>query len=401
MSRTRLFPIIGNRAGAYFQSLERLAVIAAAALAIAGATQAAIPDIEMVEWAKGFDHPVWIEPYGDKFLVVDQPGVIRLVPGSGGADSTVFLDIRTRVNYGGEKGLLGLALHPRFAKRPVFYVNYTTGEDGKGRPRTLRTRIAEFRVAPGLASCAPATERVLLEFDQPYSNHNGGQVGFGPDGLLYCGNGDGGAGNDPQDNGQKMSTLLGKMIRIDVDRTNGDSPYAIPPDNPFVKKDGARPEIYALGLRNPWRWSFDRKTGDLWAGDVGQNNWEEIDVITRGGNYGWRIMEGFHCTPKVSPENCDQTGLIAPVVEYPRSDGVSVTGGYVYRGARFPALQGVYVYGDFGSRRIWGLRREKGTVVEKREIGMAPQSIASFGEDAAGELFVVGHGGLIWRVAAR
>lgn len=398
MERQVKFPILGNQRRAFFQSLELAGL---SALLLAGAGRAEIPEIELTEWAKGFDHPVWIEPYRGDFLVVNQPGWIRLVPAAGGAEGAMFLNIKERVNYGGEKGLLGLALHPQFAANRRLFVNYTTGEDGKDKPRTLRTRISEFQVAEDLKSCDPAGEKVLLEYDQPFSNHNGGQVGFGPDGYLYIGNGDGGAGNDPKGNGQNLAALLGKFLRIDVDRREGDKAYAIPKDNPFVGKPDARPEIYSLGWRNPWRWSFDRKTGELWAGDVGQNAWEEVDLVEKGGNYGWRIMEGFHCTPKVSPENCDQTGLALPVVEYPRSQGVSVTGGYVYRGRKFPALDGVYLYGDFGSRRIWGLRQEGGKVKEQRELILAPQALASFGQDADGELFVVGHHGTIWRVIAK
>jgi glucose/arabinose dehydrogenase len=190
------------------------------------------------------------------------------------------------------------------------------------------------------------------------------------------------------------------MLRIDVDRRAKGDPYAIPPDNPFADGARARPEIWAYGLRNPWRFSFDRETGDLFAGDVGQNHWEEIDIVRRGGNYGWRIMEGFHCTPKINPD-CDRAGLDLPVLEYPRDQGVSVTGGYVYRGKAVPALQGVYLYADFGTKRVWGARVRDGRVDEQRELLVAPEPVSSFAEDRAGELYVIGYMGTIWRMGPR
>lgn len=402
-----LFPATGTSRRANFHSLE---ILAAALVLAAGVARAEIPDIELSEFATGFRAPIWIQPVDAKashYWVVEQPGAIRDLPASGGKkdDSTVVLDISARVNYGGEKGLLGLALHPKFAQNRRLFVNYTTGEDGKGKTRELVTRISEFKASADFKTVDPSSEIIVLEYAQPFSNHNGGQVSFGPDGLLYIGNGDGGSGNDPQGNGQKMGTLLGKFLRIDVDKKDAGKKYAIPKDNPFVGKDGVSPEIYSHGWRNPWRWSFDRTTGELWAGDVGQGKWEEIDLVEKGKNYGWKIMEGFHATPGIGMDNADQKGLVLPVVEYPRTlgdskdlVGNSVTGGYVYRGTKNPKLAGVYFYGDFTTKRIWGLRYAKGKLQENREVGKAGSQLASFGEDADGELFVVGHGGTIWRL---
>lgn len=360
---------------------------------------AAIPEIELKPWASGFETPVQIaqaQGLADRYFVVEQKGRIRWLTAGETNAGAVFLDIRDRVDFGGEKGLLGLAFHPDFRKNRRLFVNYTTTKEDK----VLKTRLSEFKATDDFTSADPASESILLEFKQPFSNHNGGLVMFGPDGFLYIGNGDGGSGNDPHGNGQKLDTLLGKFLRIDVNRKAGGLAYAIPADNPFVGKAEARAEIFAYGLRNPWRWSFDRKTGDLYAGDVGQNNWEEIDVIVKGGNYGWRTMEGMHCTPKINMD-CDRAGLLLPIAEYPRSEGVSVTGGFVYRGTAAPALQGVYFYGDYASRRIWGLRYEQGAVTEKRELLLAPQAVASFGEDLRGELYVVGYGGTIYRITHR
>lgn len=397
MIRPSRLPIVGTLFSRLFQSLELAAPIAA--LSIAGTVQAAIPDVTLQPWASGFENPVQIVQVpglADRYFVLEQKGRIRLLKAGETNAGAVFLDIKDRVNFGGEKGLLGLAFHPDFKKNRRLFVDYTTGKDDKG----LQTHLSEFKAAEDFASADPASEKVLLEFKQPYANHNGGLVMFGPDGFLYMGNGDGGSGNDPQGNGQKLDTLLGKILRIDVDKTSGDLPYAIPADNPFVGQKEARGEIFAYGLRNPWRWSFDRKTGELYAGDVGQNNWEEVDLIVKGGNYGWRIMEGFHCTPKIGTD-CDQKGLLTPVVEYPRTDGVSVTGGFVYRGKKMPELDGVYLFGDYASRRIWGLRYANGHLDEKRELTVSPQAVSSFGEDLEGELFVVGYGGTIYRIVAR
>jgi glucose/arabinose dehydrogenase len=285
----------------------------------------------------------------------------------------VFLDIRDHVDFGGEKGLLGLALAPAFAQTGVFFIDYT-------RPGPLRTEISSFTSNGTVAN--KASEVVVLEIAQPYDNHNGGQVAFGPDGYLYVGMGDGGSGGDPQRNGQNKTALLGKVLRIDVsDRTK----YRVPSDNPFAA-GGGRGEIWAYGLRNPWRFSFDTATGALWLGDVGQNAWEEIDVVSRGANYGWNIMEATHCYAS----SCSAAGLTLPVFEYGHDLGCSVTGGFVDRGAA-PDLRGVYMFGDYCSGRIWGLRYDGG-VVASAQIATAGFSIGSFAQDRAGEVYVLQYG---------
>lgn len=355
-----------------------------------------IPDIELARFAGGFRQPVHLQqmPGTDRLFVVEQQGRIRELNRDGG-DHRVFLDIHERVDSGGEKGLLSIAFHPQFLRNGRFFVNYTAKVNGQ-----LHTRVAEYAADAARNAGDPGSEKTILFFRQPYSNHNGGLALFGPDGFLYIGNGDGGAANDPHDNGQRLDTWLGKMLRIDVDRAEAGRPYAVPRDNPFVGRPGAQPEIYACGLRNPWRFSFDRDTRELWCGDVGQNAREEIDVVTKGGNYGWRITEGFICTPAVN-RNCATNGLIGPVVDYPRDQGVSVTGGHVYRGKRWPALRGVYLYGDFASGRTWGLRWDGKRVTAQRELIRGGPPVASFAEDAEGELYVVGYDGVIYAVELR
>jgi glucose/arabinose dehydrogenase len=293
------------------------------------------------------------------------------------------------VNSGGERGLLSMVFHPDFGRSRRVYVDYT-----RRRLLKLETVISEFTLAPGAMRVDAATERILLTIDQPYPNHNGGQLAFGPDGKLYIGMGDGGSANDPHDNGQRLDTLLGKILRIDVD---AEPPYGIPRDNPFVDRRGVRPEIWAYGLRNPWRFSFDAATGRLWAADVGQDSREEIDVIERGKNYGWRITEGTLCTPGVS-RSCSTGGLEPPVSEYGREEGVSVTGGFVYRGAAIRDLCGVYLHADYGSGRVWGLRVDGQRVTERRQLVGGGGRWSSFGEDASRELYIVDHRGGIYRI---
>ena len=368
----------------------------------AGSARAAdpvLPALDLVPWGAGFKIPVQlVDPgVGRRLVVVEQEGRLIAADAATSSNRTVLLDLTDRVNYGGEKGLLSVAFHPKFARNGRLFVNYTTGADKKD----LRTHIAEFKADPQLGTVDRASEKVLLSFAQPYANHNGGLVLFGPDGLLYIGNGDGGAANDPHNNGQRLDTLLGKMLRIDVDRVPAGQGYGIPKDNPFVATKDARPEIWAYGLRNPWRFSFDRKDGTLYAGDVGQNQWEEITLVRKGGNCGWRIMEGFHCTPKVSPPDCDQKGLDLPLLEYSHDEGISVTGGYVYRGKAFPALRGAYLYADYGSCDIWGVTVANGKASAPQTLATAKQGVASFAEDRTGELFVVGHSGTIWHLRAK
>ena len=300
-----------------------------------------------------------------------------------------FLDIRDRVSSrGSEEGLLGLALSPDDERQ--LYVYYSAAN-----PR--QSVVSRFTAWGGSSAADPESELVILEVEQPYPNHNGGQLAFGPDGYLYIGLGDGGSAGDPQGNGQDTSTLLGSILRIDVSQATSEQPYAIPPGNPFAD-GGGRPEIWAYGLRNPWRFSFDRDTGNLWAGDVGQNQWEEIDTIERGGNYGWNILEGNHCfAPR---DGCEREGTIPPVWEY-SLDGepCSVIGGYVYRGAAIPWLTGAYVYGDFCSGKVYGLRYANGEVTEHKQLADTGLHIMSFAEDNTGELYLLSQRSGIYRLA--
>jgi glucose/arabinose dehydrogenase len=352
---------------------------------------------------------VYVTHAGDgsgRLFVLEQPGSIRIVQNGSLLDQP-FLDVSARVLSGGERGLLGLAFHPDYRRNGRFVVNYTRQPDGA-------TVVSEFRVSSD-PNRAGANEKVLMVVPQPFANHNGGMVDFGPDGFLYVGLGDGGSAGDPGNRGQNVQELLGKILRIDVDRGE---PYAIPPDNPFVSEGGRsasaptsaeasvgrrsfseggkasadRPEIFAYGLRNPWRFSFDRETGELWVADVGQDEWEEIDVVRRGSNYGWRIMEGNHCfAPRPV---CPTTGLIPPVAEYGHQQGrCTIIGGYVYRGRGIPDLRGTYVYGDYCSGEIFGLING-----EQRVLLATGLSITSFGTDENGELYVVGHGGTVHRI---
>lgn len=340
------------------------------------------PVIALEPVVTGLQSPVYVAHAGDdsgRLFIVEQPGRIRLVK-QGRLIDAPFLDIAGRVRFAGEQGLLGLAFHPHYAKNGRFFANYVRASDG-------HTVIAEFHVSPN-ADVALSDERVLLTVPQPYPNHKGGMVEFGPDGFLYIALGDGGSGGDPGNRGQGTNELLGKVLRVDVDRG---APYGIPTDNPFVG-GGGRPEIFAYGLRNPWRFSFDRQTGELWAADVGQHKWEEIDVIVRGGNYGWKVMEGAHCF--APPDGCVTDGLVPPVAEYGHEEGrCAITGGYVYRGARLPALRGSYFFGDFCSGEIFALSGKM-----RRALLATGLRIASFGQDQDGELYVVGHGGTVHRI---
>lgn len=333
--------------------------------------------VAMVQLSAG-DSPQW--------LVLERRGRIMLVEGVGAqARSSEFADLREHVESGPtEAGLLGIALHPHFQNNRTLFLSYTRS----GAP--LISVIARYTTTADGKRLEPDSAQTILEVAQPYSNHNGGGIGFGPDGYLYIGFGDGGAAGDPRGNGQNRQTLLGKMLRIDVD---GAAPYAIPPDNPF-SKGGGRAEVYAWGLRNPWRWSFDRKTGEIWAGDVGQNRWEEIDIIRKGGNYGWNIREGRHC---FRGSDCDMKGLIDPVAEYSHDDGCSVTGGYVYRGSGVTSLVGRYLYADYCSGRVWSLdvgQPQRGPTL-LMESGL---NISSFAEGLDGEIYLLDlDGGAVYR----
>lgn len=346
--------------------------------------------VRLEEVASGLSSPVHLTaPAGDaRLFVVEQPGRIRIVQG-GRLLPTPFLDLTDRVRSGGERGLLSLAFHPRYADNGLLFVNYTD-RDGDTRIERYRVRASD----PNRAD--PASAKLLLRVEQPYSNHNGGQIAFGPDGKLYVGMGDGGSGGDPQGHGQNPRTLLGAMLRLDVDA--GD-PYAVPRDNPFVGNPRAREEIWATGVRNPWRFSFDGRTGLLYVADVGQNRWEEVNVVeaAKGGlNYGWNRMEAAHC---FSSERCDRSGLVLPALEYDHSEGCTVIGGYVYRGSRIPALQGHYFYADYCQRWVRSFRYTGGAAADRREWDFGEVgSILSFGEDAAGELYVLSDGGKVYRM---
>ncbi|MEK7692644.1 MAG: PQQ-dependent sugar dehydrogenase [Chloroflexota bacterium] len=312
---------------------------------------------------------------GDHALLLTQDGIIRRANlADDAAAPTVFLDIRDRLiqSPGPEQGLLGLAFAPDYPASGRFYIYYTAGPP-------MKNTISRF-VARGDAA-ELASERILLQINQPFQNHNGGSLAFGPDGYLYAGVGDGGSAGDPSGYGQRFDTLHGKILRIDV---SGDA-YTIPPDNPFAGQD-ARGEIYAYGLRNPWRMNFDQATGQLWTGDVGQNAWEEVDRIVAGGNYGWDRMEGAHCYEP--PDGCDASGMLLPRVEYSHEFGCSITGGFVYRGREMPELTGWYIYGDYCSGRIWAVDAgtDSGAAIPIADTG---RSIASFAQDKDGELYIV------------
>ena len=335
--------------------------------------------------------PVGLANAGDgsgRLFVVERAGRIRIIE-SNGTLGAIFLDIASRVrSESSEQGLLGLAFHPNYVGNGFFYVNYI---DGSGN-----TKVSRFTAsATGLVD--PNTEAVILSLGQPASNHNGGHLAFGPDGYLYIGTGDGGGGGDPFGNGQNGQTLLGAMLRLDVDSV---LPYAIPADNPFVGNAGVRDEIWAIGLRNPWRYSFDRESGDLYIADVGQNNYEEVNFQSAaspgGENYGWPRMEGNHCYPIGS--SCQTNGLTLPLHEYDHGQGCSVTGGYVYRGTQSPSILGFYLYGDFCSGRIWGSSPGQGGSRNVVLLGQFDILISSFGEDDTGELYVLNKNGELYRL---
>lgn len=336
---------------------------------------------------KGLVQPLYLTHAGDgsgRLFIVEQVGRIRILA-QGSLVSAPFLDINNLVWSGGERGLLGLVFHPDYARNGRFFVSYTRRTDGA-------TVVAEYRRG-SRPDQADRQERVVMLVPQPFANHNGGMIAFGPDGALYIGRGDGGGRGDPDDRGQNPHDLHGKILRLDVD---GGEPYAIPADNPYLS-GGGRQEVYALGLRNPWRFSFDRETGSLWVGDVGQYAWEEVDVVVRGGNYGWRRMEGRHCF--LPQTDCGGSGLQSPILEYGHEAGrCSITGGYVYRGPRQPALTGLYVYGDYCSGEIFGTWVAAETHPSSQILLRSGLRISSFGEDEAGELYVVDHGGGVYHL---
>lgn len=344
--------------------------------------------------AGGLDFPVYLTaPAGDQRLfIAEKTGRIRIVK-AGTLAAAPFLDLSASVSGGSEQGLLGLAFDPAYATTGRFYVDYTD--------RNGDTRIARFRVTADPDVADASSEEILLTIDQPYANHNGGQLAFGPDGYLYVGMGDGGSGGDPQGHGQNPNDLLGSLLRLDVSGATG---YTVPAANPYAA-GGGRGEVFSIGLRNPWRFSFDRQGGDLYIADVGQNEREEVDVSTaasgggRGLNYGWNRMEGTACYTG----GCDRAGLTLPVIDYTHADGCSITGGYVYRGQAVPALTGTYFYADFCNGWVRSFRYQNGQATSPREWPTLKPGgqVTSFGEDAAGELYILEADGKVFQIVRR
>lgn len=334
-----------------------------------------------------------------RWFVIEQQGIVRVFPNVANvtnADVTVFIDISPRVLSGGERGLLGMAFHPNFGNGNFeVFLSYTRDNGG------LESAITRFRSNDNGLTLDAAMEDVILTIPQEFDNHNGGQISFGPDGFLYAGFGDGGGGGDPNNHAQNTHNLLGTILRIDVD---GGVPYAIPAGNPFEANaanpcpqgfgGGDCPEIFAFGFRNPWRWSFDRQLNDLWVGDVGQGEWEEIDRVVAGANYGWRCREGAH---DYNSTGCGG-GLIDPITEYNHTEGQSITGGYVYRGAAITELQGSYVYGDFVRGRVWAIPASSQQGAVGKELLNTAFRIASLAEDSNGELYIVDYGGGAYQI---
>jgi glucose/arabinose dehydrogenase len=352
-------------------------------------------EISLTPIASGIMAPVSMACPNDqsgRIFICEQTGKIRIIK-NGKISDKPFLDLSGKLDRMGkmysEKGLLGLAFHPQYKQNGKFYVYYSAPESDKGYDH--KSIVAEYKVSGDAEVADAGSEKIILEIKQPESNHNGGQLAFGPDGYLYIGSGDGGGGGDQHGvngNGQDLSTLLGKILRIDVSTT----PYTIPADNPFKSVSAAKPEVWAYGLRNPWRFSFDRKSGVLFCGDVGQNRWEEVDIIKKGGNYGWRFMEGTHC---FNPQtNCPQGGLEMPVAEYDHNEGLSITGGYVYRGPGLSRLQGRYIFGDWKGK-LFFLETQKGAwqkrplFVKGKKDNDAGVNINSFGEDETGRVYLL------------
>jgi glucose/arabinose dehydrogenase len=353
------------------------------------------PFVQNLEQPIGLTHA---SDHSGRLFVVEQKGLVWIIE-NGNKRETPFLDIRYKVTSGGELGLLGIAFHPKFSENHRFYVHYTTTFGSN----EIRSVISEMRTETDPNIAYPRTEKIFMLISQPFLNHKGGNLVFGPDDYLYIGTGDGGSKNDPNGNGQNLETKLGKMLRINVDRrSHVDHPphwraYSIPPDNPFYEAKNAYPEIWAYGLRNPWRYSFDPLTGLLYAGDVGQETKEEIDVIQKGKNYGWNRMEGSICTPGVDLA-CQKSGLELPIFEYGHSDGTAVIGGYVYRGSEIPPLCGTYLYGDFGSGKVWGLRYDGKSVQEQALLLETGRKISSFGEDEEHELYLIDYSGEVLKI---
>lgn len=355
--------------------------------------EAATPEITLADAFPNlaFSRPLDLQSPADgtnRIFVAEQGGAIKVFQNLiSTAASETFLNINSSLVSSGELGLLGLAFHPNYGENGLFYVFYTPSND--------LAVISSFQVSSANANLADVnSERILLRIVQPFTNHNGGQLAFGPDGFLYISSGDGGSGGDPQGNAQNLNSLLGKILRIDVNTIDNGLEYGIPSDNPFFNQGSARAEIYAYGLRNPWRMSFDSETGDLWTADVGQGNLEEIDKVISGGNYGWKIFEGTDCFSG----DCDSSGLMPPIFEYDHTEGdKSITGGYVYRGASLKSIQGSYIYGDFLSGRIWALYADSELDMNNRLLVESTLNISSFGTDANNEIYVCSFDGKIYK----
>jgi glucose/arabinose dehydrogenase len=355
---------------------------------------AALQDIPRVQIEEAFPKlkfrlPVyltWCPDGSDRLYVLEQDGVVRVFDNRRDVGSAeVALDLRSKVRRSHmEEGLLGMAFHPKFKDNRFVFLQYSAS-----KPR--RNVISRFTADRDGRVFRPESEKVILEVAQPYGNHNGGMIEFGPDGFLYIALGDGGDGGDPHGYGQSLKTMLAKILRIDVDKEAGGKGYAVPPDNPFVGRGEAVPEIWAYGLRNVWRFSFDRKTKELWAGDVGQDAWEEIDIVKKGGNYGWNVREGKHRFRGSGSGPFEE-----PVIEHNRREARSITGGYVYRGKKIKSLEGVYLYADFVTGNVWGLRWDGRQVAAHRLIGTS-REVASFGEDREGEVYFTSFDGKIYK----
>jgi glucose/arabinose dehydrogenase len=366
-----------------------------AALACACSTSGSGPSLRRI--ASGLSQPVFLTHVPDdssRLFVVEKTGRIRIIR-DGVLLPTAFLDLSDSVSSGSEQGLLGMAFSPDYATSGRFYVSYTSPHGNESGGSSV---VARYRVSGRPDVADPASGFTILTVDQPYSNHNGGMIAFGPDGYLYFGLGDGGSGGDPSGTGQRRNDLLGSILRLDVGGPGG---YTIPGTNPYARNTAGRPELWNYGLRNPWRFSFDRQTGDLYIGDVGQNAHEEIDVqlagSTGGENYGWNTMEGLNCYDSGS---CNRTGLTLPVLDYGHGDGCSVTGGYVYRGSSITAFRGRYFYGDYCGGWIRSFRLQNGRAEDRQDHASlrTPGSLTSFGEDAAGELYVLTQNGNLYRI---
>lgn len=331
-----------------------------------------------------FDRPVVLAEIpgtqARQFLVVEQSGRIQRVRKSGDRwrkSEFASFKVLGGKRWNDERGLLGLAFHPRFSENRLYYVNYVSPREN--------TIVMERRANPDATRDSDAHARIILEVEQPYSNHNGGTIGFGPDGYLYVGMGDGGSGGDPHNHAQNPGSLLGKMLRLDVNHSADDKAYAIPRDNPFVRDARYRPEIWALGLRNPWKWTFHPRTGALWVADVGQGRHEEISIAPRGGNLGWRILEGHEC---FRDEDCNRKGLVKPLLTLPRGEARSITGGEFHTGERTSPFYDHYIFGDYETGTVWALRREKRTWKHIR-IGHVP-AVSAFARDSRGTLYALG-----------